>query len=131
MPDPPAAVSEPTRAVRRVGATQEHKVAQWTLAYAAAAYTLLHGAQMVGESFEWPHIVIRILTVVLFLGLPLVATLAWFHGHRGQQRVSGPELMILTVLLAVAGSVLWYVARSHHEEPAHNAVPTAVAAKPC
>lgn len=58
---------------------KEHKVAQWTLAYTAAAYTLLHGYQMVGESFEWPHIASRIITVVLF-GVPIVATLAWFYG---------------------------------------------------
>lgn len=36
----------------------------------------LHGYQMVAESFEWPHIANRIVTVVLFLGVPVVAILA-------------------------------------------------------
>ena len=53
---------------------KEHKVAQWTLAYAAAAYTLLHGTEMVSNAFEWPHLVVRIVTLLLFLGTPLVAT---------------------------------------------------------
>ena len=28
-----------------------------------------------------------ILTLVLLLGVPVVATLAWYHGHRAQHRV--------------------------------------------
>jgi TolB-like protein/Tfp pilus assembly protein PilF len=91
-----------------------HKVAQWTLAYAAVAYTLLHGTQMVRESFEWPHLVVRVITLLLFLGLPLVATLAWYHGHRGRQRMSRAELVIITVLLVIAGTLLWQFARPAH-----------------
>ena len=90
---------------------KEHKVAQWTLAYAAAAYTLLHGVEMVSDAPDWPHIAVRVVTLLLFVGLPLVATLAWYHGHRAQQRVSGIELVILTVLLVIAGSALWRFAR--------------------
>ena len=33
---------------------KEHKVAQWTLAYAAVAYTLLHGMEMVSDALDWP-----------------------------------------------------------------------------
>ena len=36
---------------------KQHKVAQWTLAYAAVAYTVLHGTQLVRESYEWLHLV--------------------------------------------------------------------------
>ena len=46
---------------------------------------------MLSDAFEWPHLLVRIVAVLLFFGLPLVATLAWYHGHRGQQRVSGAE----------------------------------------
>ena len=31
----------------------------------------------------------------------------WYHGERGQQRVSGPELAVLTLLLLLGGGVLW------------------------
>src|SRR6266850_1771618 len=50
---------------------KEHKVVQWTVAYAAAAYTLLHAMEMVSDALEWPHIIIRILTLLLILGAPL------------------------------------------------------------
>jgi TolB-like protein len=41
------------------------------------------------------------------LGAPIVATVAWYHGARGLKRVSGPELTIITILLFIAGSLLW------------------------
>jgi TolB-like protein/Tfp pilus assembly protein PilF len=84
---------------------------QWLLAYAAAAYTLLHIVEMVGAALDWPHVVARIVTIGLFFGTPLVATLAWYHGHRALRWVSGPELAILTLLLFIAGGALWFMGR--------------------
>jgi TolB-like protein len=94
---------------------KDHKIAQWTLAYAAAAYALLDGTKILSEAFDWPHQVLRIVTVLLIVGLPLVVTLAWFHGHRALKRVSGRELTIITVLLVVAGAVLWHFAHAPQE----------------
>jgi adenylate cyclase len=94
---------------------KDHKVLQWTLAYAAAAYTLLHVVEMVSSALDWPHLVVRVVTLLLFLGLPIAATLAWFHGYRAQHRVSGKELAILTVLLIIASGVLWLFGRPSHE----------------
>src|SRR5438128_2465370 len=97
---------------------KQHKVAQWTLAYAAAAYTLLHVAEMVSEAMDWPHLIARVLTLVLVLGVPVVITLAWYHGARHAHRVSGPELTIITILLIIAGSVLWALGGEHATAPA-------------
>ena len=95
---------------------REHKVVQWTLAYAAAAYTLLHAVEMVSGALGWPHAVVRITTLVLLLGLPITTTVAWYHGHKAQHRVSGSELIILTTLLMIAGSVLWFFGRPSHDQ---------------
>jgi TolB-like protein len=86
---------------------QHHKVMHWTLAYAAAAYTLLHGVEMLSAAQEWPHAIVKVLSLVLLLGVPVVMTLAWYHGAKGLQRVSGPELVIITFLGVIAGTVLW------------------------
>lgn len=43
---------------------KEHKVVQWTLGYAVAAYTLLHGVEMVGNAFTWPQTLVRIVTML-------------------------------------------------------------------
>ena len=106
---------------------RDHKVVQWTLAYAAAAYTVLHAVEMVSSALDWPHLVVRIVTLLLFLGVPIATTLAWYHGHRAQHRVSGPELAILTVLLLIAGSVLWFIGRPRHEHAREAAGTTAPA----
>ena len=111
-----------------------HKVVEWTLAYVAFGYALLHGVEIVSHAFEWPPLVARLTVYILLLGTPLAATLAWYHGHRARQWVSGPELTILILLLVVAGSILWLISGLGHEHagPATKAVASraAVAATP-
>ncbi|HUK02301.1 MAG TPA: hypothetical protein VLW26_08500 [Steroidobacteraceae bacterium] len=106
-------------------AIKSRKVVQWSLAYVALAYTLLHGVELLGHAFEWPVMVDRVVTVVLIAGLPVAALIAWYHGDRAQQRVSGMEIALLTVLLAVGGSVLWMLARSAGHATASEAKPAA------
>jgi hypothetical protein len=36
------------------GRIKRHKVVEWTLAYVAFGYAMLHGVQMLRETFEWP-----------------------------------------------------------------------------
>ena len=108
---------------------KHHKVVQWTLAYLAVAYTLLHGAEMLGGSLGWPHGLLRVFTLILILLVPVVLTLAWYHGARGQQRASGTEIMIIAILLAIGGAFLWRDSTQDHSgEPAAAATPEAVSA---
>src|SRR5215468_11638358 len=109
---------------------KRHKVVEWTLAYVAFGYALLHGVQMLRETFEWPLLVPRLTVVALVLGAPIAVTLAWYHGHRARHRVSGQELSILIALLVVAGSVLWWVSRHTHERATAGANITASPATP-
>jgi serine/threonine-protein kinase len=95
---------------------RRHKVVEWTLAYAAFGYATLHLVEMLRDAFEWPVLVPRLTVFGLVLGTPVAVTLAWYHGHRAQHRVSRRELSILIALLLVAGSVLWLVSR--HERAA-------------
>jgi TolB-like protein len=91
------------------------KVVQWSLAYAAGAWGLLQGLQFLADTYEWPATVLRVLTLALAAGLPIAATLAWFHGDRDHHRVSGVELAILSVLLALGAGALWlYSQRDGH-----------------
>ena len=116
---PPPSSSAPEAPVLRSiwARLKKHKVMQWTLAYAAAAYTLLHGVEMVSHYFEWPLLIGRLVTVTLALGVPIAIILAWYHGHKAKHRISGPELTMITVLLLIAGSVLWVVARTNEAKP--------------
>jgi adenylate cyclase len=90
---------------------KEHKIVQWTVAYAAFAFVTLHAATLVGDALEWPHVIVRALTLILMLGLPMAPILAWYHGVRALKRVSIPELVLIVLLLVIAGALLW---RSPH-----------------
>src|SRR4029077_6442034 len=102
---------------------KHHKVVQWTLAYLALAYTLLHTAEMLGNSLGWSHGLLRLFTLLLILGVPVVIIVSWYHGARALRRVSGAELMIITILLAIGGAVLWRDSNTEHAvEGATNAI---------
>ncbi|MBI4545880.1 MAG: tetratricopeptide repeat protein [Gemmatimonadetes bacterium] len=88
---------------------RERKLVQWTVAYLAAAWMLLQVADLLGEQFGWPVAVLRALTLALAGGLPLAIVVAWYHGEKGQQRVSGPELVIIATLLVIAGAAMTLV----------------------
>ena len=86
----------------------DYKIAQWSVAYVALAYGVQHAVILTSESFEWPRSVARISMLLLVLGLPVVMTLAWYHGMRASRRISGPELTIISILLVI-GSLFFYV----------------------
>ena len=86
---------------------RERKLVQWALAYVAAAFALIQIADIVGQRFGWPEQTMRILIVIAAVGLFVTLIVAWYHGERGVQRVSGTELVILAIVLAIGGAVAW------------------------
>ena len=97
----------------------QRKMAQWALAYAAGAWVALQIIGLAAESYGWSSIVMRVSFGFALIGLIATLILAWYHGERGQQKVSSTELLILALLLAVGAGVMWRAERS---------TPTAVAA---
>jgi TolB-like protein/Tfp pilus assembly protein PilF len=90
---------------------RRRKVVQWGIAYAAGAWGLLQGLAYVTLTFHWPEQIQQLATVALLIGLPIVLVIAWYHGDRGQQRLSAPELTILTLLFLVGGGIFWLYQR--------------------
>jgi TolB-like protein/Tfp pilus assembly protein PilF len=86
---------------------RQRKVVQWMLAYAAFAFGLLQGVDIVAQRFAWPDSIERLLILALGLGFCVALVFAWYHGERGAQKVSGAELLILGALLAIGGGLLW------------------------
>ena len=86
---------------------KQRKLVQWAVAYAAAAFALLQGIDIVAQQFGWPEDVRRGITLTLVVGFFVTLVLAWYHGERGAQRVSGTELLIIGLILALGGGFLW------------------------
>ena len=87
----------------------EHKIIQWGIAYLGTSLALGQGQQLVAEALQWPDAIGRIFVIVLIAGLPIALTLAWYHGHRGLQRVTAGELTIISLLVLI-GAVFFTVA---------------------
>jgi TolB-like protein/tetratricopeptide (TPR) repeat protein len=109
---PTAAARAPTNLWVRLW---QHKVLQWSLAYLGAAIAIAHGQELVAEAFEWPHLIGRILIGLLVVGLPIVITLAWYHGHKGLKQIGAGELGIIAVLVVIAAGLLVVFVRAPGE----------------
>ena len=112
---------------------KQRKLVQWAVAYIAAAFALLQGVDILAQQFGWPETLQRGITLAMVLGFFVALVLAWYHGEKGEQSVSTTELLILAVLLAVGGGLMWRYAQVSPEvevtkpATAGNAVGTSVA----
>ena len=91
---------------------KQRKLVQWALAYIAAAWALLQALGLAADTYDWPHDVMRVAFAVIALGFVVALVLAWYHGERGVQRLTGTELLILALLLAIGGGLLWRFERA-------------------
>ncbi len=83
------------------------KVVQWGIAYSAGAWGLLQGIGFAADAFAWPSAIKQLALLLLLIGLPIVLTVAWYHGDRGEQHVTGTELAIITLLFMLGGGIFW------------------------
>ena len=103
---------------------KQRKLVQWAIAYVAAAFALLQGIDIVAQQFGWPEGVRRGITLALVVGFFVCLVLAWYHGERGAQRVTGTELLIIGLVLALGGGFLWrFAATSHIQDTKPSAIP--------
>ncbi|HSU85231.1 MAG TPA: hypothetical protein VLI42_00725 [Chthoniobacterales bacterium] len=97
---------------------KQRKLAQWAVAYVAAAFAAIQGIDVVAQQFGWPDGVRRGITLALVVGFFVTLVLAWYHGERGAQKLTGTELLILALLLSLGGAFLWRFANASREPAA-------------
>lgn len=91
---------------RLVQRLKQHRVVQWGLAYLAGAWLLLQVVSLLGDSFAWSPGYIRAVIILLGVGFLGSLIVAWYHGERGRQRVSGLEVSLFAALLVLAGAAV-------------------------
>lgn len=84
---------------------RERKLFQWALAYLAGAWIIFQGIEVMAEPWGLSAAFQRTVHLLVAVGFLVALVLAWYHGEKGRQRVSGSELLIIVLLLAV-GAVL-------------------------
>jgi TolB-like protein len=82
------------------------RVRQWGILYVAGAWSFLQGFEFLSDTYAWSRQLQQLATLALLIGLPIVLVLAWYHGDRGQQRVTTAEFAIITLLLLIGGGAL-------------------------
>src|SRR5690348_365845 len=90
---------------------KQRKLVQWALAYLAGAWAVLQALGLAADSYDWPHRVMQIAFAAIAVGFAIALVLAWYHGEKGRQRVSSAELLLIALVLAVGGGLLWRLER--------------------
>jgi TolB-like protein len=93
-------------------ALRRRKVVQWGILYVAGAWSFLQGFEFLSDTYAWSRQLQQLTTLALLIGLPVVLVLAWYHGDRGQQRVTTAEFAIITLLLLIGGGALAFYQRN-------------------
>ncbi len=109
---------------------RERRLVQWCLAYIAGAWLVLQVVNTLAGPWNIPGSVERTIAILLLFGFPIVVTIAWFHGEQGRQRVSGPELLILTAILGLSGLALYVVGNEASNAPPPNTAEVTTAEAP-
>jgi TolB-like protein/Tfp pilus assembly protein PilF len=91
---------------------RQRKLVQWAIAYGAFAFALIQVLDIVADSYHWPDQAMHIVFGLLALGFLVALILAWYHGERGARRISGPELLLIALVLAVGGGLLWHFGKT-------------------
>ena len=97
-------------------ALRRRKVVHWGILYVAGAWGFLQGFEFLSDTYAWPHQLQQLATLALLIGLPIVLVLAWYHGDRGQQRVTTAEFAIITLLLLIGGGAFAFYQRNSESD---------------
>jgi TolB-like protein/Tfp pilus assembly protein PilF len=82
---------------------KDRKLTQWGVAYLAGAFVAFQVMDALAEPLSLSDWAQRAVLTLVVAGFFLTLVLAWYHGEKGQQRVSGPELLMVALLLFIAG----------------------------
>jgi adenylate cyclase len=95
----------------RFGHVRERKLVQWALAYLAGAWLLLQLAGLLSGAYGLPRLFMQAVPMLLVVGFFAALVLAWYHGEKGEERVTTVELGMLVALLVLAGAAVAFVGR--------------------
>jgi TolB-like protein/Tfp pilus assembly protein PilF len=91
---------------------RDRKLFHWALAYLAAAWLVMQAMEVFSDRWPLSIPLMQAIDVALVAGFFVALVLAWYHGEKGRQRVSGPELLLLALLLGIGGGLVGMIARS-------------------
>ncbi|GMR13754.1 MAG: hypothetical protein BMS9Abin29_1970 [Gemmatimonadota bacterium] len=106
---------------------KNHHLGQWALAYLAGAWLVWQVMDVMGDRWGLTQGLGRALDLMLIVGFFVTLVLAWYHGEKGRQRVSGPELLMIGGIFALSAVLLPVLWRPTDDSPDGSSVSEIVA----
>jgi TolB-like protein/Flp pilus assembly protein TadD len=85
---------------------KERKLVAWALAYLGGSWLIMQLVDVLSDHWPLPLGLQRGIDLVIVIGFFVTLTIAWYHGEKGRQQATGPELLIIASLLFIAGTLL-------------------------
>lgn len=96
---------------------KQRKLFQWTFAYLAGGFVVVQLVEALEEVLGLSLAVQQSILGCLVVGFLITLTLAWYHGEKGRQRVSGLEILLVAVLLIGGAYDVWSTFRQSASTP--------------
>jgi TolB-like protein/Flp pilus assembly protein TadD len=87
---------------------KKRKLVRWLLAYLGASWLFMQLIDVLSDHWALSPGLQRGIDLVIVVGFFVTLTIAWYHGEKGRQRVSGPEILIIASLLFIAGTLVLF-----------------------
>jgi len=109
---------------------KQRKVIHWAGAYLASSWLIFEVLQGLGDPWGIGDETLRWAQLLLIAGLPLVLVVAWFHGARGAQNVSGREVAVVSGVTLIMAGLVWTAAPRTTDGPAPTPADRVAASRP-
>lgn len=106
---------------------KQRKIVQRGIAYLAGAFVVFQGVEVMAEPWGIAPAMQRTVHILLLAGFFFQLIIAWYHGEKGRQRISGTELLMLASVLLMAGVALSMLGTEEvASDPTDAGAPTAI-----
>jgi TolB-like protein len=94
---------------------KERRITQVVIAYLAGGWIVLAGVDQLVDRQVLPELYYRLALVLFVGGIAAALILGWYHGEKGKQEATLPELVMLAVVTVITLVSGVFVARAHLE----------------
>lgn len=81
---------------------KERKILRWLGIYSSLALTVTGAVNLFSIRYNFPPLIFDSLVILILSGFPSIIIMAWFHGKEGTQKIKRKEIILHSVIAAVA-----------------------------
>jgi TolB-like protein/tetratricopeptide (TPR) repeat protein len=94
---------------------KERRITQVVIGYLAGGWIVLAGVDQLVDRGVLPELTYRLVLILYIGGIFGAVILGWYHGEKGSQKVTFPEVVLLTFVTIITLGFGGLVARNHQQ----------------